>query len=297
MNTDNTNSWSFALFSAHIHRYCPALPWGEHPTLYQHWKSHHQPRPFESTLQWDMASLESLRVGPPQILALFHLGMHAQIPQFLAEQGIQFDLLLDRRVFVQYQTLLASLQTTKAEQGACYRFLMSDDPQVLLKARSAIRAGRHLLVFADGNSGTSDLIDRKVKISFLAADLYVRKGIGLLSALLRTPILPISHQMDGDKLQLIIAAAIGQQVDEIRDDYIQRSMQLLYDFLAEQIAEEPWRWECWGYLHVLNCYKILPHKWIDLDMADEANIEIWLTDQIGVFNREYFCYLFERKYF
>lgn len=293
MNTDNINSWSFALFSAHIHRYLPLLPWEEHSALYQRWKSHHEPRPVESVLQWDIASLESLRTGTPRILVLFHLGMHAQIPQLLAEQGILFDLLLDRKVFVRYRTLLADLLTVKVEKGDCYRFLMSDDPQVLLKARSTIRAGRHLLVFADGNSGTSDLIDRKAKIDFLAAELYVRKGIGLLSALLRTPILPVSHQMDENKLHLIIAAAIGQRPDEQREHYVQRSMQQLYDFLGAEICAEPWCWECWGYLHALNCYKIMPSVRNEMDREGEENIRVALGAMYGVFNRKYFCYLLE----
>lgn len=290
--TDNRNTWPYALFSAHIHRYLPALPWGEHLALYESWKNYHEPKPFESALHWDTTLFEDLRTGSAQILVLFHLGMHAEIPKLLAEQGVQFDLLLDRNVFARYQTLLTTLQTVKEEQGARYHFLMSDDPQVLLKARSALRAGRHLLVFADGNSGTTDLIDKKLKISFLAADLYVRKGIGLLSALLRIPILPISHRKERDKLELIRGAVIEQEADEQREHYIQRCLQLLYDFLATQLCEEPWRWECWGYLQQLNCYKIVPPRRCDVDMAVDAHIRVSLGDINGIFNRKYFCYLF-----
>ncbi|WP_411971957.1 hypothetical protein ACLCDV_18915 [Sphingobacterium sp. Lzh-3] len=292
MYTDNKHSWTYALFSAHIHRYLPALPWAEHSTLYQRWKAYHQPQPFHATLHWDTSLLGSLQSGPPRILVLFHLGMHAFLPQVLAEAGIQFDLLLDRKVFARHQTLFAALQQERQEQGACFRFLMSDDPQVLLKARSAIKAGRHLLIFADGNSGTSDQIDKKVKISFLANDLFVRKGIALLSALLGTSILPISHRTVAGKQQLLLGTAIEQLPNEKREIYIQRSMQLLYDFLADQIRNEPWRWECWGYLHKLNCYQIEAFQQAEFDLASEGNISIVLEGRKGVFNREYFCCLF-----
>lgn len=293
MCTHNKQTWHYALFSAHIHRYLPALSWGEHAALYQRWRVYHQPQPVHAALHWDTSLLADLKLGAPQILVLFHLGMHAFLPQVLADEGIQFDLLLDRKVFAQHQTLFAALQTARQEQGACYRFLMSDDPQVLLKARSAIQAGRHLLIFADGNSGTSDQIDKKVKISFLANDLFVRKGIALLSALLGASILPISHRTVAGHRQLLTGTAIGQLPNEKREVYIQRSMQLLYDFLSSQIRDEPWRWECWGYLHKLNCYQLEAPRHAELDLTSESNIGIVLQGRNGIFNREYFCCLFK----
>jgi hypothetical protein len=218
--------------------------------------------------------------------------MHAHIPRVLAENNIQFDILMDRKVFTKHQEEMSSLQDLCDEKGMSYRFLISDDPRVLLKARTTILAGRHLLIFADGNSGISDSLDRKLKVNFLKSSIFVRKGIAVLSFLLQIPIVPLSHEVNTDRNCLFIGETIQRLKHEKREDYILRSMKMLFHFLANQIKDEPWRWECWTYLQDLNCYKIRPRKAVNFDLELEENIQIQLDGRNGIFNRKYFCYQF-----
>ena len=293
MPIEHNQSWEYALFSAHLYRYIPAISWDDHAEIYKKWTIVHQPKPIISALQWDRSFLLELDWAAPQIICLYHLGMHAQIPLVLASYGLCFDILMDRAVFEKQRTQLLQLQDELRNNGLEYRFLMSDDPQVLLKARKAIREGRHLLVFADGNSGTSESLNKKVRIDFLAADIYVRKGIALLSFLLQIPVIPITHVfINGDSYSVVAGNRICVQPYENRDCYITRCMQQVYDFLAIEISRSPWNWECWSYLHEMNCYSIaVPTiKEIGEQNTDEGIIHIQLGGEKGVFYRKYFCY-------
>ncbi|MGA6119323.1 hypothetical protein [Sphingobacterium anhuiense] len=270
----------------------PALKWEDHLMVYEKWKSVHIPKPMASTCQWERSFIQEWDVDTPHIICLYHLGMHAQIPRVLAEQGLCFDILMDRHVFEQQQTQLIQLQTELNRNEREYRFLMSDDPQVLLKARTAIKKGKHLLVFADGNSGTTESLGKKLRIDFLDADIYVRKGIALLSWLLQVPVLPMTHTARDGRYRLSVGEEICIQHHELRDSYLYRCMQQLYDFLAIEIRDFPWKWECWSYLHEMNCYTIghPPTTDITNQSADVGLIDIQLGGTKGVFCRKYFCY-------
>ncbi len=292
MYSEDNNSWSYALFSANLHRYMPHLKWKSHPCIYQKWRDYHAPKPLQSNLIWNSESINLLQNAEPSILVLYHLGMHAYIPQVLAESNIQFDILMDRKVLAKNKKEMSALHDIFREKGRAHRFLMSDDQSVLLKARTAIREGRHLLIFADGNSGVRDTLDKKIKVAFLKNSIYVRQGIAVLSFLLHTPIVPLSHQVNNGCYSLFSGEPIHSLKQEKRENYILRSMQLLYDFLAVQIKDEPWYWECWAYLHNLNCYKIRGPKQVLFNVEFEENIEIQLGGINGMFNRKYFCYQF-----
>lgn len=292
---EHNQSWEYALFSAHLHRYLPALKWKDHVMVYEKWKSVHMPKPIANTCLWEQSFLQDWDTGAPHIICLYHLGMHAQIPRILADQGVCFDILMDRKVFEKQQIQLLQMQAELNRGELEYRFLMSDDPQVLLKARTAIKQGKHLLVFADGNSGTTESLEKKIKIDFLDADIYVRKGIALLSFLLQVPVLPMAHVVRDDRYWLYTGEQICAQPNESRERYFIRCMQQLYDFLAVEISDFPWKWECWSYLHEMNCYTIAAPKVSDINSQSIAIglINIHLGGKKGVFCRKYFCYLSE----
>ncbi|MGE8429476.1 MAG: hypothetical protein ACN6O7_16460, partial [Sphingobacterium sp.] len=65
--------------------------------------NYHLPKPLHSNLIWNTDAIESLPEAKPTILVLFHLGMHAYIPQVLAENNIEFDILMDSKVFAKHQ--------------------------------------------------------------------------------------------------------------------------------------------------------------------------------------------------
>ena len=287
------NTWEFALFSAHLHYYMPSIAWHDHYELYDQWKSYHIARPFRSVEKWRDLGLDIFKDGVPKIICLYHLGFHAQLPRVLADLGVQFDILMDSKVHLTQKDEMLMMQSEMQSKGLKFRYLMSDDPSVLLKARSTIQEGRHLLIFADGNSGVSESKHKKVVIDFFANRIYVRTGIALLAYLLKVPVVPLSHTIVDKEHQVTYGAPIVHDEDEQRNTFICRCMQGLYDFLAIEIGDQPWKWECWGYLHEMNCYDIdayieeLAHK-----DKEQTCIKLNLNGRDGYFNRKYFCYKF-----
>lgn len=286
----NYNNWEFALFSAHIHHYLPAIAWQDHYGLYDKWKAYHRPRPFRTAQSWEDTAINELKGGRPKIICLYHLGLHGQIPRILADRSVHFDILMDEQVYLAQSDELQRMQQEMQANGLTYQYLMSSDPQVLLKIRSAVVEGRHVLVFADGNSGVSESRHKKVQIGFLENTIYVRTGIALIAYLLNIPVVPVTHCSTDGLNQLIFGTAICRRGDEGREVFIYRCMQQLYDFLADEIRADPWRWECWGYLHELNCYEIRDDNITMPDTADIAALRLTLRGREGYFYRKNFSY-------
>lgn len=291
-STSSSFSWDYALFSANIHYFMPALDWVLHEGIYRDWQVYHAAKPFAAGGQWDTVAVESVVAGQPAIICLYHLGYHGQIPLALAAAGLQFDILLDRKVYALQQVELLRLQAKMQCNGNSYRFLFSDDPQVLLQARSAIRQGRHLLIFADGNSGAGDKASR-VSVRFLAGELAVRQGIALLSYLLKVPIVPVSHRPAVDGMTLFTGKRIDAAGYTDRRLYISTAMQALYDFLAAQIINQPHVWESWNYLQEMDCFEIKEAERLFNGLVEPR--EHWLGLQIGgksgYFDRKHYQFI------
>lgn len=288
-------NWSFGLFSANLHHYLPQVPWAEHERLYELWIAHHQPRAVYTDQKWNLSLLSSSIFRQPSILCCYHLGYHAQLPLLLADHGLRFDMILDRNVYKCHRDALDSMQRAMGDLGYTYRYLMSDEPKVLVQSRNTLREGRHLLVFADGNSGALQGQSRRVKVDFLENKIYVRKGIGLISYLTGSSIIPLSHCEEADELHLFSGEPITPLGFCKRDDYLGYVAQELYHFLEVQIKDQPWLWESWGYLHELRCF-----DWGEQRFAGEsvqtdsspAAIPLSLAGRAGLFDRSKYCFKF-----
>jgi len=250
MNT-TVYGWPFALFSAHIHHFLPRIPWQEHEALYQRFEAFHTPKQHES-LEIEQNTDVGILLGlQPALLCLYHLGNHFETVLALARLGLAFDVLLDREVYTRHESVFLALKAQLQSNGSAYRFLFSDDRAVLLKVRSAFRERRHVVVFADGNSGTTmGNKDLRTRVQFLNGNLQVKQGIAMISHVLQAPIIPLCMDKTQDVYRLTMIDRIDPTKWMDRQDFIHDSMQALYDRLATELANTPWKWECWGYLHL-----------------------------------------------
>lgn len=289
-------TWEFALFSANLHRYLPEIPWTEHPQLYQQYTEYHQPRLSYDRSAWETTVLAPYTTTAPRILCLYHLGYHAQLPRVLADKGLCFDVLMDRKVFEEQRDLLDHLRDDMNSNENTYRFLFSDNPAVLLQVRTTLQQGRHLVVFADGNSGTDTAMANRQEVDFLNSRLAVRKGIALISHLMMTPVIPISHRVQGQKIQLVLGEAIFP-ANTPRKEYIGACMQTLYGFLSRELAVQPWLWECWSYLHELNAFEPEADERADRDIVkpEDALLPISIAGQMGYFDRLRYLFCYEMR--
>ena len=241
--------WPRALFSAHLHHFLPHIPWGQHENIYELFEEYHKPKMQRLIQIENNTSREFILNIEPNIFCLYHLGLHYETVLSLGEMGINFDLLLDRDVYEQNNKIFLNIHSNLKKNGLEYKFLFSDDPTVLLKIRTTLKEARHLLVFVDGNSGASENANHLVKVDFLNGSLNVRQGITMISHLLGVCMLPLIIENKDDKFIIILGDVINPKHWENRSNYIKEGTQLLYDYLASQIKSEPWKWECWRYIH------------------------------------------------
>ncbi|PRD56700.1 hypothetical protein [Sphingobacterium gobiense] len=243
--------WPFALFSAHIHHFLPHIPWQEHEDLYGRFEAFHTPKPHGVLEMEHTRDVEVLLKLEPALLCLYHLGNHFETVLALARLGLTFDLLLDREVYTRQESTFSALQVQLQNNGEKYRFLFSDDRAVLLKMRTALRERKHVVVFADGNSGTvAGKKDRRTSVQFLGGNLQVKQGIAVISHVLHVPIFPLWMNKRKGVYTLTVADRIDPREWNIRQDFIRFSMQTLYDHLATEVVGTPWKWECWSYIHL-----------------------------------------------
>jgi lauroyl/myristoyl acyltransferase len=288
------NSWDFALFSANIHHFFPHTPWDAHKKIYEQWTEYHKPKFIKSDHIWDLNELLPFIVKQPTILCLFHLGYHAQIPAVLANRNIQFDILIDRNVYELQKNQIKEMKSKLLDQDS-FRFLFSDDPQVLIKTRSTLNQGRHLLIFADGNSGTiKDTGNNRVEVQFCGNKIKVRKGIAVLSYLLKIPIIPLTHMNRNNTWKIICGNIISPNIFKTGKEYVVFAMQDLYRFLELQIVDDPYKWESWNYFHELGCIEIGMESYIgnDYRKIEDSWLLLKLNGITGYFDRKNYCFIY-----
>lgn len=279
------NSWLFALFSANLHRYLPAIPWERHKIIYRKWENYHRERSLDKLLSNKIVSPQFFKeLQSPSIISLFHLSDHLVWPVLLAKDGIQFNVLLDRAVYLDAASVFDQLLRELGAFGYTPELLFSDDPALLLKIRSCKASGQHLLCFADGASGSSSAKkDERVAIKFLEGTLWLKKGIPFISHLFRMPVaLLLPHTM-GNVQQLQFHKTISSSPNEAREVYIHRCLHELYSGLEKIIENAPYAWECWGYLHQNGMLgKISESQFVG---GREAVIQVGCRDKVIDFDR------------
>lgn len=283
------NDWDFALFSANLHTYMPAIGWPEHPEIYTDWRQYHSGKTDIGHCP-PLSDTERLRALPTGIVVLFHLGHHMQLPLRLAQAGLSFDIVLDRSVYRRSQPLFDRLQEEMNIHGRQHAYLFSDDPSLLLRVRERLRKGRHLLVFADAASGAaspSTAKDVRVPIPFLQGELWLKKGIPLMAYLFDVALYPICYQHTTECPSYVLHEPLAVRKQENREDFIRRALCQCYGLLAETVSRRPWVWECWPYLHSNGMLQI-----VDVDMLsvlkNDPMLLLPLDNKNCLFDRRYY---------
>lgn len=241
-----SSTMDFAFFSANLHHYVPSIPWTKHESLYSIFNGYHKPR-NHNLYTADIIGANQLRTSG--ILVAFHLGQHELLPVYLAQMGLEFDILISRNVYARHDQSLRAHQDALGKAGKRFNFLFAEDRNIVFELRRSLRAERHVLIFADGNLGSENMRLNMDRVNFLAAQLQVRTGIAFLSHLLQVPVYPIIDQLKAQKLRIRFGTSIWVRNGESRTSYVQRCMQELFDRLAKRLDRHWTDWGCWNHMH------------------------------------------------
>lgn len=186
-------------------------------------------------------------IARPGIICTYHLGSYRMINKLLSKAEIPFSLLVNANVFE---------EESKQETGGGgfvrdFDLIDAEQPTALLKMMRALKKGKSLLVYIDGNTGVNSGKENHVVVEFMSGRLWVRKGIAVLAQLMQCPIYPLSclrtslYSLAYSSAEAIIPPK-GKQPDPL---FVQQTMQKLYKQLEKIVYTQPFQWECWLYLH------------------------------------------------
>lgn len=269
----------FALFSANLYQCLPKIPVTLHETLYQKACAHQALAVAEQRCPHQLERLKAMNIpshmyNQPGIVVTYHTGSYRLIGKWLAMHGFPVTLVIASGVLEQqgdtYRRLVA-----EAVPGSRFDLLDAERADALLRMRAALREGRYLLVYVDGNTGTAPLHNTAV-IPFLDSELRVRTGVAHLARLMSCPIYPaINRRMPGGDTVFQCPAPLWVPQSANKDtnrDAACSATAALYSLLAATVVKMPEQWESWFYLHE---HLTLPETSTDKP-ADEAD-PAWIT--------------------
>lgn len=258
MNMDE-NEETFRLytfFKANVQYFMPSITKGKleqafkEVCLHQHlsWKDYGNERPEEQLAITGMEKSYIHRLkASPGIICTYHLGSYRMINKVLTDAEIPFSLLVNATVFEEE----SKQGTNEASFVRSFDLIDAEQPSALLKMMRALKNGKNILVYVDGNTGVSSGKENQVMVEFMAGRLWVRKGIAVLAQLMQCPIYPLSCLRTSlYSLSYSVAEAIIPPKDKKTNSlFVQQTMQKLYKQLEKTLHTHPFQWECWLYLH------------------------------------------------
>lgn len=270
---------SFALFSANLHQCLPGISFAQHENLYRQACAHQALATAEQRCPHQLERLKGLEVPAmvceqPGIVVTYHTGSYRLAGKWLALHGLPVTLVLASDVLAQQGSTYRQLVAEAVPDGD-FDLLDAERPDALLRMRAALRRGRYLLVYVDGNTGTAPLHNTAV-IWFLNGRLRVRTGVAHLARLMQCPIYPlINRRMPGGHIEFDCLPPL--QMLPCSDGVASRAgacsaMAGLYGLLAGAIAKSPAQWESWFYLHQ---HLVFPE--IDASGASDEADPAWIT--------------------
>ncbi|MGB1276725.1 MAG: lysophospholipid acyltransferase family protein, partial [Nannocystaceae bacterium] len=190
------------------------------------------------------------------ILAPAHFGAYRWLAIELVAQGYPVTLLVDpENQEAVEQDVSMRMQEVFPELGwDRFDTVSSGETSALWSLARALRKGRIVVMFADGNSGTEGRAAPKgaLHIPFLGHTIRVRPGIAALAATTGASILPVYAHASKRHHVARIDPEILRPTKEPKKVFINRAMTMLYQGLEREIERRPGDWEEWW---------LLPH-WI-----------------------------------
>lgn len=251
--------WLFAIFSANMHNLHPTLPRREYIPIFRRLQANlaltfmdieHAACPGLMQVQgWDDAWAIALRERPG-IICTFHTGAYRYLNYLLMQAGVPISIVAAGRAIPRERGLLAKL-----DGDANVEFIDAEQPHALLRMARAAKQGRSLLVYTDGNTGTSagdGGSHNQLTIPFCGWQMKVRQGVAALAYRLQMPLYPIicERELGGDmQLSHVLTYwhfnAICPLPDESQAAFAARATARLYGLLEHFIIRNPDQWEGW----------------------------------------------------
>ncbi len=190
---------------------------------------------FEAHPELHSGITVSLHQGPYQLLA--EPWLHA---------GLDPVLLISAAAEAEFSAVTAGMSTRLAHKGRL-TFLPVGKPGFVKQAVTALRDGRPVLVYLDGNNGERGLARTRelgLRYQLPGREIRVRTGLARLACRLEAPVHPVSLRWEGKGVVWEREPTLHPQ----RSDDSTVLARLLFDWLFSQVLRFPEQWHHWSML-------------------------------------------------
>lgn len=253
---DQTDLWRlFVFFAANCRHFLGLDNLAEQRSLFARvrmnqqlsiWEdAHYSQLPKEATTGLDEQWWQQLR-QEPGIICTFHTGSYRLINHLLLKQGIDFVLLVSKKVKQRDGASFEQRYQKDVADGKTLTVLNAEDPSVLFKLRRLLQQGKSILAYVDGNTGSGS---NGIAIPFFGKEVIVRKGLPMLAHWLDVPIYPLANIRKNKELTFYARPPIRPSKCIDKHEFALEAIRQLYGFLEYTINDYLDQWEGWLHLH------------------------------------------------
>lgn len=253
--------YQFAAFSASLRWLMPDVPNAQHEQLFrltllnQRWANLDEYFFNELSVHWqgENNTMPAPIATQPSVVCTYHLGSYRLLPHWLIAQGVSICMLLASEVLdAQGEGMLKLAGETSRRNGATCSLIDAQHPAAGLRMLSALRQGKTVLAYLDGNAGAlaNDESANVMTIPFLKGELRVRTGLAALAHVAGVPLYSVvSEPVDRGAASMRCLRFIQPCTQTSRSDFAQRATEILYNDLQHIVKQQPWKWENWLSIH------------------------------------------------
>jgi lauroyl/myristoyl acyltransferase len=200
--------------------------------------------------------------GRGLIVSSFRFGSYTLLPLELALSGLDVLLVVKQQLSPafgeSFEAAKAALRRNMRERGEdgdvpanwpTLDVFSAENPKAPLKMASALRRNGVVVAYADGNTGSDGLYgeESRTTIQFWGLSITVKTGVARLAMATGAPILPVLAQTTPfGRLRAITGDVIWPPEHPLtgsdREQFVQVTLQRLYDFLREHAGRCPEHW-------------------------------------------------------
>lgn len=256
------------LVSAGLLNYLPDISYKNHDQIFRRILLHQKLSLIEQGLPEVLhdvhyenleASIKFLK-KTPSIICTFHLGSYRLINLVLGKYNIPFSLIVAKSVIdKQGASFYSDFHRAGEGSYSALELIDAEHPGSALQMIKALKKGKCLVVYMDGNTGSGQqgrLNENCSEVSFLNQKIMARTGVGFLSHLAKAPVLPVlCYRTALTQITIeFFEPILPIQVPD-RKKYAQDLVQQIYTMAAPYIARFPQQWEAWLYLYKVSVLK------------------------------------------
>ncbi|MEH6306174.1 hypothetical protein RYH73_11005 [Olivibacter sp. CPCC 100613] len=252
----------FAVFSANLYNALPTLSPKKYLSLFKQVHinrrlsfldiEHAVPPGILHINGWENAWVQCVK-DRPGIVCTYHTGSYRLLNYLMIQAGIPISLVVSAKAYQMEEKFKQNLYRGLAKNiHLQVELINAEESHALIRMTRALRNGRSLVLYIDGNMGTkveTGVSHNLLPIKFFGLEMSVRKGLATLAFRLKCPIYPlICRRLRNTGIAYSMhRPIISTQLDE-EASFVHWVTKALYKQLEDFLRQYPEQWEGWLYL-------------------------------------------------